>query len=215
MNVRSAVFIAALIALTCAPWARGDAVFGHVEDYTGRWDNPWYPPVGDEIFNMIDFETNPPVEARGYFIMGTGGLEWMESIDSVQQPGHTLRDLGSLITIDFIVGPGANPDWHFAVGFALVDGLSETTIFSAWDPDGNLLGAPVYVTFGSQYNDPDDAQFLFVTNPDGIGGISIEQLGPPIIPFEIDDVQWMTIPEPATLALLGIGTVILLRRKSV
>ncbi|MBS1705035.1 MAG: PEP-CTERM sorting domain-containing protein [Armatimonadetes bacterium] len=127
---------------------------------------------------------------------GTAGHSWFSSAGT---PGVTWTFDANVL--------GALPT-H--VGIVWTDG-SGTITFQAWDENGVSLGVVNGNHAGAGNNgDTAEDRFYGIIHSGGISKINLRNSSGGI---ELDHLQYGAVPEPATMAALGLGMAALARRK--
>ncbi len=151
----------------------------------------------------------------GHYIWGGGGTAGQEDIDSgrlVKDTGYVIQ-AGDTFTVTFDMKSLADADFggSLLVGLGYVDGTGEqilgaveyldTEIPYGWNNAQGTL--TVTATAGAVGNN------LYIgigAGPNAWNGTSAQRIG-------VDNVVIEQIPEPATLALLGLGGLLSLKRR--
>lgn len=132
---------------------------------------------------------------------GTGGSSFYPNANSLTVTFAEVPFAAGLVLTDL----GITPDDTSSLGFG-------TFVISAVDGLGNALG-PVEIDFGDGMvtGETEEDTFVAFFSDNGIGAITVvAPLGS--TDWEIDHVQ-QTVPEPVTLAALGLGALALRRRR--
>lgn len=210
--------IACLIAASVAAFSFGQGT-GPLP-YLQASDSPWSAIFSDPSFHFENFEdgllNTPGVTANGS-VIGPGGLT-----DSVDGDDGTVNGSGSLgrsyfrssgsqgITFNFSEAVlGALPQ---RAGIVWTDGAGSIT-FEAFDKNGVSLGilTGTHADGGVSGSTAED-RFYGWENLGGIGSINIRNSSGGI---EVDHLQYSAVPEPTTMALLGLGGLgIFLKRRA-
>lgn len=178
--------------------------------YLQASDSPWAAFFSDPNFYLENFEdgllNTPGVTGNGS-VIGPGGLT--DSVDgddgvvngSGSQGRSYFRGNGSQgITFTFSEAIlGALPQ---RAGIVWTDGAGAIT-FEAFDASGASLGILTGThADGSVSGTTAEDRFYGWENLDGIGSINIRN---PSGGIEVDHLQYGAVPEPTTMALMGLG----------
>ena len=190
--------------------------------YLQTSDSPWSSLLGNGMFYLEDFEdgilNTPGVSASTGSVIGPGGLT--DSVDgddgTVDGSGTAGRNLftsnaANGFTFTFSSGSYGLLPTH--AGLVWTDGQTNgTTRFEAFDGSGASLGVITGNHAGSGFaGQTNEDRFYGWIHNGGIGSIKITHSGGGGL--EIDHLQYGAVPEPASMTVLGIGTLAFLRRR--
>lgn len=186
--------------------------------YLQASDSPWSEFFSSPDFYFENFEdgllNTPGVTGNGS-VVGPGGLT-----DSVDGDDGIVNGSGSQGRSYFRASGSQGITFTFSdailgtlpqrAGVVWTDGAGSVT-FEAFDKNGVSLGILTGTHADSSVNGTTgEDRFYGWENIDGIGSINIRNSSGGI---EVDHLQYGAVPEPTTMALLGLGGLGILMRK--
>ena len=176
MNIMNQMVVAATFVLTAAP-ALAVNIVANPGFETGNFAG--WTPIGDQTFNGVQCPGPGPTVSQGNCSAFFGPIG---TTGGIQQTLTTVAGFNYVISFDFLAD-GGTPS-SFTVQFGADTLLSLTNppagTFTSFSFTDDAVGASTVLSF----NVRDDPGFLFLDN------VSVE-----LVP----------VPEPASLALLGLG----------
>ena len=175
------------------------------------------------MFYLDDMEdgslNTPGVSASAGFVIAPSSLT-----DSVDGDDGNIDGSGTLgrsflannaatgFTFTFSSGTYGLLPTH--AGLVWTDGQTNgTTVFEAFDGNGTSLGVITGNHAGSGFGgQTNEDRFYGWVHSGGIGSIKMTHTGGGGL--EIDHLQYGAVPEPATITALGIGALVLIRRRT-
>ena len=206
------------LALTCGLSTGALAVtFVQVSPYLSAGDSPFNTLVAG--YYIEDFEDStlntPGVVLTTPFGSGISAISVDADdgvIDGSGAAGKSLQVVteGGIIGATFTFDIGVLGQWPQNVGIVATYAHTSPLVIEAFDPLGSSLGTTT-ASLSTDYTTSDDV-FFGITDVGGISSFSVTS-GAAATYLHLDHLQYGSIPEPATLGLLMIGGLALLRRK--
>ncbi len=205
----------ALLAL-CATSSFGMASLLGPSSYFSFADSPFFSATFDYFFleDAEDGLANTPGATYNYSSLSSAfGTSYIDSVDEDDgtldgngNGGEALWGAG-FFEVSFDAGVLGQLPTH--AGLVWTDGLDDIT-FEAFDENGASLGTLVGTHADGDFTGgtAEDRFYGVVYS----GGISKLQISNPS-GIEVDHVQYGAVPEPASMALLGLGLAAVARRK--
>jgi hypothetical protein len=192
------------------------------QPYLQTSDSPWASLLTNGMFYLEDFEdgslNTPGVTATAGSVQNPSGLT-----DSVDGDDGTLDGFGTAGRSFFRSSAAAGFEFTFSsgtygllpthTGLVWTDGQPNgTTRFEAFDALGTSLGVITgnHASSGFSGQTAEDRFYGWV-NPGGISRITITHSGGGGI--EVDHIQYGAVPEPATMAAIGLGMAGMIARR--
>jgi hypothetical protein len=191
--------------------------------YLQASDSPWASLLGNGMFYLEDFQdgslNTPGVSASTGSVIGPGGLT--DSVDAddglINGNGNGGRSFftGSGLTgIRFTFTSGAYGALPTHTGLVWTDGHASGSVrFEAFDAAGVSLGVLTGDHADGNYaGGTAEDRFYGWVHSGGIKSILITNPGPGG-GLEIDHLQYGAVPEPGTMAAIGVGVAAVLARR--
>ncbi len=163
-------------------------------DFTGWWE--W---VADPCNQTLTIETADPVDATPYAALASQSDVWQVSL------GQTAA-IGEGVTYDLNFDYAAtNATWHTAaISIDYLDSAYGYLGFEWWYLHDGLDADQAWGTYSGTFTVPTL----------GVAFIDVEFQSVGWGTLQVDNVVGDIVPEPATLALLGLGGVLLRRKRA-
>ncbi len=192
------VIVVAMVAIAALSQAQ---IFVNGDFNTGVFAPDWWEWVPDTVNQSLTIETTNPVDGTPYAALASQSDVWQVSLGQTAPigDGYTYD-----LSFDYAV---TNATWHTAaISIDYLDSAYAYLDFEWWYLHDGLDADQAWGTYSGTF-----------TVPSGIGSAFID--------VEFQSVGWGTLqvdnvveevtagPEPATMALLGLGGVLLRRKR--